>query len=334
MKSIQDKSDLLLKQIMFSKYFLLCLGIKNVNDDFDIKPQAHRLRIKKDKDIYRDFMSDVLYVKLDKLTLGLGVNEKGGINLNGRNVANGIVSVIMKLIDTKMIINDDLVILSWIFCNANGKSKIFLNHLLGCVTDCLNGKSEYKVRNYFYFKQFLLHSNIWCCKDGANDKLLFDYINTLADKLLIDQKRYIRDSIGKEEKEDNEMWNKLCDFSKYNSRTQFRQDKIVNGIESIKSIKDAYVTASKISNPDYNVLSEFNDKIYLIQCLTFANENNMYFQSEIKKIFSKTADEYLFGLTKNSIKEAPVKAYDRCIAKSSFVFFSFFFFFFMDIILI
>ena len=35
-KSISDICDLLFKQIMFSKYFLLCLGIKNVNDHSEL----------------------------------------------------------------------------------------------------------------------------------------------------------------------------------------------------------------------------------------------------------------------------------------------------------
>ena len=113
----------------------------------------------------------------------------------------------------------------------------------------------------------------------------------------------------------------MCNFNKYNNDKQFRQDEIVNGIKSSKSIEDAFISATKISNSDYNVFSEFNDKIYLTQCLSFANEHNTYSQSEMKKLFFKTDSdsEYLFGLTSESIKEAPVKTYDRCLAKSSSV---------------
>ena len=55
------------------------------------------------------------------------------------------------------------------------------------------------------------------------------------------------------------------------------------------------------------MLSEFNDKIYLTQCLTFANENNDYFQSEMSKLFDG----------KGIIKKAPVKTFGRCLVKSS-----------------
>ena len=72
-------------------------------------------------------------------------------------------------------------------------------------------------------------------------------------------------------------------------------------------MEDAYLAAIKISNPQFNVLSEFNDKIYLTQCLTFANENNDYFQSEMAKLFNGN------GI----IKKAPVKTFDRSLVKSS-----------------
>ena len=317
MQSIQDLCDLLLTQIMFSKYFLLCLGIKNINDDFNVKSEKEKLEYFLKH--VRDYMSDELYVKLDQLERGLSVIDNK-TRINGTDTMDSILSVVMKLIDTKMVISDDLIILSWIFCNSNSdtsgdnKHELFLNDLLNCVTDCLSGKSEYKTRNYMYFKQFLLHSNIWYCKDSKNNKLLFDYVDDLVDKLLTEQKKYIRDSIEKEEKEDSENWNKLLEFNTYNKNNiQFRQDRITNGIKSLKSVKNAFVTAAKISNPEYNVLAEFNDKIYLTQCIAFANENNEYFQSEIKALFRKSPN------FNGSITGAPVKSYDRCLVKSSLV---------------
>ena len=294
---------------MFGKYFLICLGIDNVMDDFDIKIEKHTAT-------RRDFMSDELYVKLDKLKHGLSVIGK---EVNGLSIMNGIVPAVIKLIDTKMAISDDLIILCWQYCNRSKNTdnttsdETFLNDLLNCVGDCLTGKSNYKTRSYLYFKQFLLHSNIWYCKDNKNNKLLFNYVDELADKLLIEQKKYIKDSIEKEEKQDSENWYKLCNFNKYNNiSVQFRQDTIVNGIKPIKSRKNTYVTAARISNPEYNVFAEFNDKIYLTQCLTFANENNKYFQSEMKKLFR-------FHGTPQA---APVKTYDRCLVKSSLASFS------------
>ena len=287
MQSIQDSCDLLLKQLMIAKYVLICLEIDNVTDDFEVKSEKHKLNDGSvDKVTVGEFMSDQFYVKLDKLkdTLSVIDSDQFDHKINGVSVVNGIVSVVMKLMDTKMVISDDLMLLCWIYCDSIRSSKNnavknqFLKSLLNCITDCLSGKSEYKLRNYMYFKQFLLHSNIWYCKDSESNKLLFNYVNDLADKLLISQKEYIRDSIEKEEKQDSENWYKLCNFNKYNNTdTQFRQDEILNGIKSVKSIENAYITAAKISNPEYNVFAEFNDKIYLTQCITFANENNDFF---------------------------------------------------------
>ena len=322
MKSMEDICDLLLKQIMFSKYFLVCLGINNVNDDVDMNTKQEELHYAK-----RTYMSDVLYVSLDKLQTVLSVVGKNKTkNINGVNVMHGVLSVLKVLLDKRMIISDELLMLCWVYYNVidnnrnkntklrneidigNYKDEFLKQHLLACVTDCLSGKSNYGKRNYIYFKEFLLHSTIWYCKDNKNNKLLFEYVNNLVDKLLITQKKYIRDSIENEEKQDGKQWNKLCNFNKYNnSETQFRQDRIDNGIKSFKNIKDAYLTATKICNPQFNVLSEFNDKIYLTQCLTFANENNDYFQSQVKKIFNG----------KGTIKKAPVKTFDRCLVKSS-----------------
>ena len=64
MKSMEDICDLLLKQIMFSKYFLVCLDIDNVNDDVEMK-------VKEISVCTREFMSDVLYVSFYIFDLSL-----------------------------------------------------------------------------------------------------------------------------------------------------------------------------------------------------------------------------------------------------------------------
>ena len=238
MKSMEDICDLLFQQIMFSKYFLLCLGINNVTDDVEMKIKQEKLGNSK-----REFMSDVLYVPLDKLqpalsVVGINENEINKTNeINGANVMNGILSSSMRLLDKRMIISDELLVLCWVYYNViddindSKSNKIsisyskdeFLQHLLNCVSDCLCDKSigddeyNYGKRNYIYFKEFLLHSNIWYCKDIKNNKLLFEYVNNVVDELLIKQKEYIRDSIENEEKQDGKEWNKLCNFDKYNN---------------------------------------------------------------------------------------------------------------------
>ena len=304
MKTIENECDLLFKQIMFGKYFLICCGI-NVNDNYQIKK-------------HRSYQSDELYYQLNSLAKGLSVittDKKDGIN-----AVNTIISAVNKLIDTKMVISDELLILSWIYGNSsndnnnknnndnnNNHRSSVLDNLLKCVSECLSGKTDHSTRSYLYFKQFLLHSNIWYCKDYKNDKLLFDYVNELADKLLMEQKKYLKQSFENEEKKDGENWNKLCNFSKYGNKQQLRQDTIPNGIKLFKTTKNTYSIACQMENPDYNVLSEFNDKVYLTQCLTFANENKPDFDSTIKEMFKDCG----------TVRQAPVKLYDRCLVKSS-----------------
>ena len=332
MKSIETARDIFMKQTIFSKYFLRCLGI-NVEDDIDLQIKNKLLRIYNvptATSIYIKKCTNVeLFVRLRELCgLELGDNEQ----LNDTKFAEKILLVVMRLIETKMVITDDLLILCWEYVKAsqhmhNAQKNVydskeddnkdnsstahggnkFLKSLLDCVGDCLSGESEYSSRSYLYFKLFLLHSNIWYAKDYQRDKLLFDYVDELADKFLMKQKLFIKQSIENEEKKDNENWNKLCNYDryKYNGK-QLRQDKILNGIRSFKSIKEIYVISSNNWNPDYDIASEFNDKVYLTQCLAFAQENNQYFQDEMKKLLKNT-------------KSAPVKTYDRCFVKSSYV---------------
>ena len=297
----------------------MCAGINNVNDDCKIKVENEMLGPPLHQ---RKFASNVLYTPLDKLKDVLSVVDKNG--MNGINVMNVILCILTRLIDTKMIISDEIMILCWTYYNSidTNKNKISISkkefldqHLLKCVSDCLsdepritNSFTSVKTRSYMYFKEYLLHSNIWYCKDNKEDKLLFEYVNDLVDKLLKKQKDCLQNGIElHEEKEHCEKWKELCEFKEYSNKTQFRQDSIENGIKPVKSIANAYVTATKIDNPSFNVLSEFNDKMYLTQCLTFANENNDYFQSEMKKLFDG----------KGKFQEAPVKTYDRCLVKSS-----------------
>ena len=59
----------------------------------------------------REYMSDVLYVPLNKLQGVLSVVSKNQNEINGLNVMNGIVSILMRLIDLSMIISDELLML-------------------------------------------------------------------------------------------------------------------------------------------------------------------------------------------------------------------------------
>ena len=149
-----------------------------------------------------------------------------------------IYSTIISLLDNKIIINDLMLIFTFEICKIIGQSSVnkFLKTLNKCVMSCLSDnndnnhnpdeKCNQSVRNYFYFKQYLLNSNIWLCKldsdnNDGNNQLLFDMINKLTDNELMKQKQYIWDSIQNEEKNDNQNWNKLCNFKMNNKRKSF-----------------------------------------------------------------------------------------------------------------
>ena len=333
MKSIETARDLFMKQTMFGKYFLRCLSI-DVEDDIDLKIKnlvlyMHIAQTNKYVTL-KTCTNGELFLSLNQLR-GLKLNDDDDNRLNDAKFAEKMLSVVMRLIETKMVVTDDLLILCWEYAKAsqnkyNADKNVynydsddnkdedddggnrFLKSLLDCVSDCLSGEGEYSSRSYLYFKLFLLHSNIWYAKDYKNDKLLFNYVDELADKFLMKQKLFIKESIENEEKKDDENWNKLCNYNKYKyGGKQLRQDKIVNGIRSFKSIKEVYVITADNWSPDYDVSSEFNDKVYITQCLAFAHENNHYFQDEMKKLLKNT-------------KSAPVKTYDRCLVKSSYVY--------------
>ena len=331
MKSIETIRDLFMKQTMFGKYFLRCLGV-DVEDDIGPSYKQLSLRlydVPTATDIcLKNCDSGELFVSLNGLR-GLALND---VSNNNAIFAEKILSAAIRLIDTKMVITDDLLVLCWEYVktrksnqtldwkqkssndndenkdndnNNDGSSNRFLKSLLNCVSDCLSGESEYSARSYLYFKSFLLDSNIWYAKDTKNNKLLFNYVDELANKFLMKQKLFVKENIENEEKKDSENWDKLCKYNRYNySGKQLRQDEIANGIVSLKSIKELYIISADNWNPNYDISSEYNDKVYVTQCLVFAQENSQYFQDEMKKLF------------KNA-KIAPVKTYDRCVMKSS-----------------
>ena len=222
MKSISDSNDMFTKNIMVNKYFLMQMGLKIKNEN--IKNIKHTKLFggwneKEIKDMFNDSfyydlsdlsISDMNYVIYDKKTI--------------ENVLNYILNTMLSLINNKIVINDQLLLLSFQICYNNGDTKSnammkkFLDCLTDCVKDCLTYSKHSKLsqsqntRNYYYFKQFLLFSQIWLCKD-LNDKLLFNIIHDLAEQGLIKQKQFIWDSVQNEEKLDSENWNKLCNFT-------------------------------------------------------------------------------------------------------------------------
>ena len=276
----------------------------------------------------REEMNAGLYVDYNHFA-GLEISQNIIENKGGIKIMDGIYCAVMKLLSTKMLISDDFLILCWQYVQGNNNSSDeFIESLLKCARECLTTSDKngnFKLRSYFYFKQFLLHSNIWFAKEYKNNRLLFDYINEFADECLIKQKEFIWQNVQEEEKNDNENWNKLCSYTGgsiniNNSNVVLRQDRIENGIKSIRSEKEVFVTRAmlddengktKISEKtDFDFVAEHNDKVYLTRAIAFAVENNTYFQKKMFALFVSNVDE-------PQVRQAPIKTYDRCLVKSN-----------------
>ena len=351
MQSIIDNSDLFVKQIQFSKYFLMQYGMKIENEmNTNNIPKHEMIQVSDDSVIKNELFLDSFYYNYDsfKIMKHNKDNEDNKVKL-----LESIVMTTMNLLKNKLVICDELLILSFEICknidinnNRNDKSLLsqsssslfnkFSDVLKECVSDCLNDSGmigDQNVRNYYYFKEYLLFSNVWLCKNSNDNnnkinnsnnntedmdnssRLLFNMIDSVIDKQLLKQKEFIYNNVTNEEKTDGNNWIKLCNFgitndSDGNNGVILRQDSIFNGIKPLQSAKELYLMKCDMNeNDNYDIMTEHNSKVYLTQCLTFAHDNNFKFQNEMKKIFT------IHGKCK--FMTAPVKTYHRCLIKSN-----------------
>ena len=110
MKSIEVASDLLMKQVSFAKHFLKMIGIA-INDKNNVNIKHKQLGKK------LDYFEDSFYRSFDEFD-GLRVSnmsEKEGIS-----ILNGIVCVMMELLNKEVVINDSLLVLCLQYCNIIG----------------------------------------------------------------------------------------------------------------------------------------------------------------------------------------------------------------------
>ena len=160
----------------------------------------------------------------------------------------------------------------------------------------------------------------------VDGKLLYEYVDELADKLLIKQKEFIFDSVNKEKVKDESNFYKLCNFEidiKDKSSIVLRQDGLDDGILPLKGEKeiylgnaiiDAYNSQNTTSQIDYDIISEYNEKIYLTQVLSYGHQNYPYFIEQLSNYFTNEENEN----NKNCVfTKAPVKLYDRCLIKAT-----------------
>ena len=209
-KSITDRCDLFIKQTLFAKYLLVSLGINVIAEVTNIPHEAEEA-IGGFGGFKRMFEGDELYVDFNHF---VGLCTKTN---NGSNGMHSIYESILRLISTKTSINDNLLILCWQYVqsssgigsnDSNSAIDKFITPLLTPIRSYT--RLTCQIFTYLFFKQFLLNSNIWFVKDYNSNKLLFSYINQLANELLIEQKNYTWQSVKdlKNEKD----WQRLCKF--------------------------------------------------------------------------------------------------------------------------
>ena len=107
-----------------------------------------------------------------------------------------------------------MLIICLIYCDSLDKDNIYgkrlIDSLFNCVNDCLGDNNEShhnntthddndekettsiyggygRTRNYYYFKRFLLFSNIWNIE--YNNNLLFDKFEVISQQQLLKQKQ-------------------------------------------------------------------------------------------------------------------------------------------------
>ena len=270
---------------------------------------------------------------------------------------NNVLLGVLRLLKHKIVAKDDFLVLCFEYCKiiddtSNGKTRLadeFVQTLQGVAQECLSSDDTImKQRNYLWFKAILMNSNIWYARyfdrdDTKNNKskgevtVLYKFIDQTVEQELIGQKNYIWDSIGKEEKQDVDGWNKLLTFTfediEKQDESKLRQDGVEHGIKSLKSQNELYIIGAtmdvfdKQENNRFNIQNEMNTKVYLTRCLLFAHANNGKFQAAMKSIFEDTGEKHkLYNLSKwsksndndngvVSFTSAPVKQHERCNVK-------------------
>ena len=339
-KSLESRYDPFTNQLMSSIYLLIAMGcdmeryskqygiIDSYTKYFEsqVKNNVNKAQVPlKQYDLfckYRDF--------------GFCVLDK---HKEIKNVMPKLVLAVQAILQTKMAISDDLLILSWLFLlcqndhddrskdenTKNDPRKVFLSLIEKTTEDCLQSKKDessrrYKQRNYHWFKKYLLHSNIWLMKSGKkSNSILFDECLNTVNRELVHQKKYIWKHSQLLQKEENkDKFTKLITFGdSFETKIEkLRQDKISNGIVSdsqeldllVKSFKMKNSTKSQ-SNHTYDIMFENNTKAYLTKCLSFAHANNSRLQQEMAKVFSEVIR------IDCKYQAAPVKLYNRCVRK-------------------
>ena len=237
---------------------------------------------------------------------------------------------------------------AFLFLFQKWNNKEFTKTLNKITKECLNINNINNIKNYTYFKNNLLNSNIWATMYGENsshesndndnkdeDKnvketvsvvsgtTLFDEMASNMQSAMLEQEQLKLISLEKQYKQEfNSLKHSIRPWN-LGQRNSISQNKLVNRYKNkqdfmndnennkrgIQAEKQINGLAIDFESGFYGS-NEYDYKVYLTNLLILAHDINPVFQNECKSFFNDN----------NNISckytPAPVKTYGRCVVKS------------------
>ena len=353
--AIKEKYYQFKQQLLFARYFLMLLGC-------NIRHTQCQMTKHDDKRLYVDFgkFNGLTGVSVGQHSrsnsasvLQKTMNIFSNINGNGARIMDNVVKGMIGLLEKKLVISDDLLVLCMEYChNVNTGGDLlnkFLNALQSACNECLmhpKDDDKYKRRNHAWFEQFLLFSNIWLCKTptiklnnkidstGGNESkvkdeieyttakgdgnvaVLYDLLDATVNEALKTMQKYIWSHVGREIDTDKRSWDVLSSFGEKGNGEEL---KFEDGIrqDSIKNGIKSEESEIKLYETLLSMDKTTNNYDVFSECNNKKYVTNcLLFAHSMSNIFENEIRR-IFKDDKNCIFEfAPVKTYERCVIKA------------------
>ena len=230
---------------------------------------------------------------------------------NARKIMNGIVLAVFEIINKKLPISDDLIMLCFTFLKMTNNENKMVSLLKQVVRSALSIDNPRKKRDGLYFKRFLLESNVWFSTFN-NGILLFDEIETTVNQELEKQQKFLKESFLASDKKERQHWRNVLNYKEWMDKTMsspsgLRQDNIPNGIVSKFSANELFT--NDLTGFDGKEMYDLNS--YLTELLITSQALNGQFQKDAARLV----------IDKNSVgcgtyAAGPVKLAKRCQIKA------------------
>ena len=211
------------------------------------------------------------------------------------NAMHVVSDIIIKMIETKEMLNDTLMMIAFTFSQEK-----FLKAIVESVKDSVSIENE-NAKYGAWFKQCIIPSNLLCLRINSNENgidTLFELIkNKSIEVEMVKQQQFIKDEICKLDKED---WNNLVNF---NAPLRVVKDNLTQNQALVYSgTQEEHELRNVMDNNGINVefkekdliidhLSGFNgqklydNQVYLTRLLIAAYSVNPIFQRDCARIF-------------------------------------------------